>query len=72
MSKDKEETMITDRQKEVLQLVWDGLPYKQIADKLGISKRTIDKHMQLINRNLETNCAILAIRKARKLKYIEP
>ena len=37
---------LTSREAEVLQLVAEGAPNKQIADELGISPKTVDKHRQ--------------------------
>ena len=37
---------LTPREQEVLQLVAEGAPNKQIAAELGISAKTVDKHRQ--------------------------
>ena len=37
---------LTPREEEVLQLVAEGAPNKQIAAELGISAKTVDKHRQ--------------------------
>ncbi len=37
---------LTSRESEVLQLVAEGSPNKQIADALGISVKTVEKHRQ--------------------------
>lgn len=37
---------MTPREEEVLQLVAEGAPNKQIAAELGISAKTVDKHRQ--------------------------
>lgn len=37
---------LTSREREVLQLVAEGAPNKQIAAELGISAKTVDKHRQ--------------------------
>jgi DNA-binding NarL/FixJ family response regulator len=39
-------TRLTSREAEVLQLVAEGLPNKQIADELSISIKTVEKHRQ--------------------------
>jgi DNA-binding NarL/FixJ family response regulator len=42
---------LTSREEEVLQLVAEGAPNKQIAAELGISVKTVDKHrQQLMNK----------------------
>jgi DNA-binding NarL/FixJ family response regulator len=37
---------LTSREQEVLQLVAEGAPNKRIADGLGISIKTVEKHRQ--------------------------
>lgn len=37
--------ILSEREKEVLQLVADGLANKQIAARLGISERTVKAHL---------------------------
>ncbi len=43
---------LTPRESEVLALAGDGLTSKDIADRLGLSKRTIDAHRASIKRKL--------------------
>jgi len=44
---------LTDREREVLSLISEGLLNKQIADKLGIGVRTIETHRERIMRKLD-------------------
>ncbi len=43
---------LTDREREVLQLVRDGLANKQIARKLGIAERTVKAHLTSVFQRL--------------------
>lgn len=43
---------LTSRELEVLQLVTEGSANKQIADKLGISTKTVEKHRHQIRKKL--------------------
>ena len=44
---------LTSREEEVLQLVAEGAPNKQIAVELGISIKTVDKHRQQLMNKLD-------------------
>ena len=44
---------LTDREREVLSLISEGLLNKQIADRLGIGVRTIETHRERIMRKLD-------------------
>lgn len=48
-------TRLTEKEKEVLLLISDGLTSNEIADKLNISKRTVDSHRQNIMQKLNLN-----------------
>jgi len=58
---------ITPREKEVLELVATGHSTKQIADKLGISIRTVETHRINMLKKLEVNNSAELIRKAFEL-----
>lgn len=45
-SSKKKEDQLTSRESEVLQLIAEGYANKQIADVLGISMKTVEKHRQ--------------------------
>jgi DNA-binding NarL/FixJ family response regulator len=51
---DEEEIQFTRREKEILQLICDGLSNKEIADKLFISERTVIGHKS--NLLAKTDC----------------
>jgi two-component system nitrate/nitrite response regulator NarL len=48
-----EQQPLTDREREVLSLIAEGLLNKQIADRLGIGVRTIETHRERIMRKLD-------------------
>jgi DNA-binding NarL/FixJ family response regulator len=48
-------TRLTEKEKEVLLLISEGLTSNEIADKLNISKRTIDSHRLSIMQKLNLN-----------------
>ena len=45
-----EKYAITDKETEVIELILNGLTYKQIAERLFISPKTVDNHVQSIYR----------------------
>lgn len=46
------ETRLTDREREVLTMVRDGLPNKSVARRLGITERTVKAHLTNIYQRL--------------------
>jgi len=59
---------LTEREKEVLELLSEGLLYKEIADKKCISIDTVKKHVGNIYRKLHVNNKVEAINKFNKSK----
>ncbi|MEO0733541.1 MAG: response regulator transcription factor [Bacteroidota bacterium] len=57
---------LTPRQQQIVDGLVDGLSYKMIADKLGISLDTVRDHIKRIYRALEVNSKAEVIRKALK------
>lgn len=57
---------LTRRELEILQTLVDGLPKKQIADKLFLSFHTIDMHMRSIYTKLQVHSRSGAVAKALK------
>ncbi|KGE19800.1 response regulator transcription factor [Paenibacillus wynnii] len=52
---------LTDREKVVLQLTAEGLKQQEVADKLYISRRTVNNHIQTINEKFSVNSTVAAI-----------
>ncbi len=65
-----EQTDISPREKEVLQLVAAGLSTKQIAAKLDISNRTVETHRINLLKKLKANNTAELIKKSAQLKMI--
>jgi DNA-binding CsgD family transcriptional regulator/tetratricopeptide (TPR) repeat protein len=61
---------LTSREVEVLALIVDGLRNGEIADRLVISRRTVDHHVATILRKLETGTRVQAATEARRLGLV--
>lgn len=61
---------LSDREKEILKCAADGLKQQEIADKLYISRRTVNNHLLSINEKLEVNSTVSAIIQAIELGII--
>jgi len=61
----------TNREKQVLKLSAEGAPIKQIAGKLGISVRTVEKHRSNIFRKTNSGNIIEAVNYAQKKHLLE-
>jgi len=61
---------VTPREKEVLELVAKGNSTKQIADRLGISIRTVESHRINMLKKMKVNNSAELIRKAIELKIL--
>jgi two-component system response regulator DctR len=49
---------LTERERDVMQLVVEGLPNKRIADQLDISVRTVEVHRARVFDKMEVNSAV--------------
>lgn len=63
MPKPKKKEELSERQRQIIQALVDGLSYKMIGDKLNISLDTVRDHIKRIYRTLEVNSKIEVIKK---------
>lgn len=61
---DPDAPRLTERETEVLRLVAKGLSYKQIADRLVLSHRTVQNHVQNTLRKLQLHNRVQLVRYA--------
>lgn len=54
---------LTDREKEVARLIFDGLSYKEIGQKLFIAEKTVKTHIQNIYEKVKVNSKVELINK---------
>lgn len=62
--------ILTDREKEILNLIKEGKPSKQIADMLGISVHTVNRHRQNIIEKLSVGNSVEAIMAATLMRVL--
>ena len=62
---------LTDREREVLTLVAEGLMNREIGDKLGISPKTVARHRENIMRKLELHSRTELVKYAIKIGLID-
>jgi FixJ family two-component response regulator len=55
---------LTDREREILQLVVEGKPSKEIAENFGISQRTVEQHRSHLMHKLEVDSLAQLVRLA--------
>ncbi len=63
---------LTDREREILQLVAESHSTKEIAAKLGISAKTVDNHRTNLMRKLDLHDVASLTRYAFEVRLIEP
>lgn len=66
----KKETNLTSREKDILQLMVDGLTMDMISGKLDISSHTVDTHIKNIYRKMEVHNRAEVVAKAIKERII--
>ncbi len=67
-----DENKLTDRELEVVQLLADGNSNKQVAIRIGVSKRTVESHRDHIMHKMEFHSFSDLIRFALRNSLIEP
>lgn len=65
------EADLTQRQRQVLELLGDGRTMGQIASRLGISPRTVETHVTSLYRKLGVRTRVQAISRAATLGLVE-
>jgi two-component system response regulator DesR len=61
---------LSPREREVLQLVADGIPTRQVALKLAISYTTVRTHLRSISAKLGARSMLSAVATARDLELV--
>lgn len=59
---------LSTRELQVLKLIFSGLVNREVADKLALSPKTVDKHRENIMRKLQVNNLVELINKVHQLK----
>ena len=54
----RDERLLTNREKEILKLIFEEYPNKAIGDKLNISERTVETHRKNIYHKTKTNTLV--------------
>ncbi len=67
---DKINNILTSREKQILRMISDGKPSKQIADALSISVYTVNRHRQNIISKLSVGNSIEAVSAAIAMKLL--
>lgn len=66
----REENNLSDREREVLKHLTDGMSYKMVATTLGISYNTVNSHIRKIYQKLSVNSISEAVSFALKNKIV--
>lgn len=70
LSVQEEEILLSDREKEVLEQLAEGLSYTVIAKNLFLSPSTVRKHIENIYKKLQVHNKLEAVQKARRQSLI--
>ncbi|MHB9942179.1 helix-turn-helix transcriptional regulator [Clostridium sporogenes] len=63
--------LLTEREKEVMEILFEGASNKQIGEKLNISLATVKTHMINIYSKLQVSNRVQAVEKYKKIKAIK-
>lgn len=63
-SKNGEKGTLSDREMEVLTFVAEGFTSKEVAEKLNVSKSTVDFHLENVYKKLKVRNRLQAVRVA--------
>jgi DNA-binding CsgD family transcriptional regulator len=63
-------TRLTPRESEVLRLIAHGCTYARVADRLGISRNTVDTHVKNTYRKLGVSSGAAAVMRAVQLRLL--
>lgn len=69
-NKEARAVRLTRREREVLILISQGFRSREVAEKLVVSKRTVDFHLANIYHKLQVNNRLMAFRRASDLGLI--
>lgn len=61
---------VTEREREILELIGDGLFNKEVANLLGISEGTVKWHLKNLYSKLGVSSRTQALKRAHSLKLI--
>ena len=67
---DKQHLEFSRREMELLQLIADGYPLTEVAEKMGLEKNTIRNYRQKLNVKLDAHNTLQLVQKAKELKLI--
>lgn len=62
---------LTARERQILELISDGLTIQQIGRRLGISPRTVESHVSTLYRKLDVRTRVQAVSRAAALGLVE-
>ena len=68
----RSKSILTPRERQIVQLIAEGNSNKQIASILGVSLKTVETHRAAVMRKLNLSSAAALVRYAVRNKLVEP